>query len=76
MALTPPYMHNGSLPDLMAVVEYYAAGGVPHAGQDGRVRPLALTDADKRALVVFMKSLTGQDVRDLVRDARSERIGN
>ncbi len=76
VALTPPYMHDGSLSDLMAVVEYYAAGGVPHPGQDWRVRPLALTDADKRALVVFMESLTGGDVDALVSDARSERIGN
>ncbi len=76
VALTPPYMHDGSLPDLMAVVEYYDAGGVPHEGQDGRVRPLALSAEDKAALVAFMKSLTGGDIDTLVRDARSERIRN
>lgn len=76
VALTPPYMHDGSLPNLMAVVEYYAAGGIPHEGQDWRVRPLELTEDDKRALVAFMESLTGRDVETLVRDARSEGIGN
>ena len=76
VALTPPYMHDGSLADLAAVVDYYVAGGVPHEGQDWRVRPLAMTDADKRALVTFMESLTGSNIGSLVQDARSQHIGD
>jgi len=76
LAFTAPYMHDGSLPDLRAVVEHYAVGGVPHEGQDSQMRPLELTEDNKHALVVFMQSLTGRDIDILVRDARSEGIGN
>ncbi len=34
VALTAPYMHDGSLATLASVIDYYAAGGVPHDGQD------------------------------------------
>ena len=51
VALTAPYMHDGSLPTLAAVIDYYDAGGRPHDGLDARVRPLGLTAEEKGALV-------------------------
>ncbi|MEJ2669562.1 MAG: di-heme enzyme [Gammaproteobacteria bacterium] len=68
--LTAPYMHDGSIDTLEAVVDFYAAGGRnitsgPHAG-DGRLNPFkdsfiigfTLTDQEKSDLIAFLKSLT------------------
>ena len=76
VALTPPYMHDGSLPTLAAVIAYYNAGGVPHEGQDPRIRPLGLDERQRDSLVAFLESLTGSDIDKLVSDARSEAIGD
>lgn len=76
VALTAPYMHDGSLSTLREVVEHYDRGGVPHESQDPRVRPLGLTEAEKDDLVAFLESLTGSNASELVRDARSAPVGN
>ena len=76
VAITGPYMHNGSLPDLEAVIDYYNSGGVPHEGQDPRIRRLGLDDKQKANLVAFLRSLTGSNVVVLARDGRSQAIGN
>ncbi len=44
VAITAPYMHDGSLARLRDVLNFYNAGGVPHDEQDERVRPLGLTE--------------------------------
>ena len=76
VALTAPYMHDGSLPTLEAVVAFYNRGGVPHEGLDPRIRPLGLSRDQERDLVAFLESLTGSGIDVLVRDARSEHIGD
>ena len=76
VAITPPYMHDGSLPTLYAVIEYYNHGGVPHEGQDPRVRPLNLDAGQRGDLVAFLESLTGGSIGELISDARSEKIGD
>jgi cytochrome c peroxidase len=76
VALTAPYMHDGSLPDLDSVVAYYDRGGVPHPGLDPRIRPLGLGAAQRADLVRFLESLTGDTVGQLLRDARSQPIGD
>lgn len=58
VALTAPYMHNGSLADLPAVVDFYAAGGGADAHKDERLKPFRLSPSDKRALLAFLHSLT------------------
>lgn len=58
VALTAPYMHDGSLPTLEDVVEHYNKGGNPNQYLDPEIRPLHLTDGDKRDLVDFLQSLT------------------
>jgi cytochrome c peroxidase len=76
VALTAPYMHDGSLRTLREVVEYYTAGGVPHALLDGRIRPLALAAAEIDDLVAFLESLTGDNVADFVVDAATAPVGD
>ena len=54
-SLRAPYMHNGRFPDLAAVVEFYDRGGDFTApNKDPLVRPLALSPADKDALIAFL----------------------
>lgn len=76
VAVTGPYMHDGSLATLEDVVAFYNRGGVPHDGLDPRVRPLNLSGRDQAALVAFLKSLTGDNIEQLAVDARTTRIGN
>jgi cytochrome c peroxidase len=76
VAITPPYMHDGSLANLEAVVDYYDGGGVSHPGLDPRVRPLNLDEGQKSDLVSFLRSLTGSNVEQLRRDARAVPIGD
>ncbi|MBI3076633.1 MAG: photosynthetic protein synthase I [Deltaproteobacteria bacterium] len=59
---TAPYMHNGSLVTLEEVVAFYDGGGGGHRNKSPLLKPLALTAADKRALVEFLKSLSGEPV--------------
>jgi len=65
IANTAPYMHDGSLKTLEDVVEHYNKGGVdkngkrpPGVHQD--VRALNLKDQEKKDLVEFLKSLSGE----------------
>lgn len=59
VARTAPYMHDGSLATLADVVEYYDKGGNASPGLDEDLRPLHLTAEEKRALVAFLKALSG-----------------
>ena len=76
VALTAPYMHDGSIATLAAVIDYYQAGGAQAPAQDPRIQPLALTNEEKSALVAFLRSLTGSNVEALAADARSVSIGD
>ena len=69
VALSAPYMHDGSLATLADVVAFYDRGGIPNEGLDPLIRPLGLSERDRRALVAFLESLTGSDVEELVSDA-------
>lgn len=71
VALTAPYMHDGSLATLAQVVEFYDRGGIDNPQKDPLVRPLGLSATEKQALVAFLKSLTGDNVQKLVAEARA-----
>src|SRR5262249_51906546 len=70
IAVTSPYMHDGSIATLSEVIDHYAAGGRtirsgPYAGvghdnpnKAANVRGFQLTEAEKSDLVEFLKSLT------------------
>lgn len=70
IAFTAPYMHDGSLSTLDEVIRHYEKGGVPHPGQDPRIRPLDLTAGDIKDLVAFLGSLSGNNLDALVALAR------
>lgn len=55
---TAPYMHNGTLKTLDDVIEFYGKGG----GQGSELKPLNLSAAEKKALVAFLESLSGDPV--------------
>ena len=76
VALTAPYMHDGSIATLREVVEFYDQGGVPNELLDPRIRPLGLSDGDKQDLVAFLESLTGSTVGAIVADAMAAPIGD
>lgn len=75
VALTGPYMHDGSLATLEAVVAFYAEGGGGDPAQDPRTQSVQLTQSDQDALVAFLNTLTSSHVDTLVSDARSVTIG-
>ena len=72
IALTAPYMHDGSVPTLEAVIDHYMAGGRARLSDsaDNRVRPdtvkdslvsgFYLTPEEKEQLVAFLESLTDE----------------
>lgn len=53
-------MHDGSEKTLEDVVEYYDRGGTPNPYLAAEVKPLNLTAAEKKDLVAFLRSLTGE----------------
>jgi cytochrome c peroxidase len=57
VALTAPYMHDGSIATLSAVIEHYNAGARQRF-VDPRIRPLQLLAAEKSDLLAFLDSLT------------------
>lgn len=70
VAVTAPYMHDGSIRTLAEVLDHYAAGGRtiasgPNAGvgHDNRnkapnVHGFAITDSERRDLIAFLETLT------------------
>lgn len=66
IALTAPYMHDGSLKTLKEVVVHYNNGGVTPADAivndflSGGIRPLNLSDAQIDDLIAFMEALTSE----------------
>jgi cytochrome c peroxidase len=59
VALTAPYMHDGSVATLEEVVEWYDKGGHPNPHLSAKIRPLKLSAEEKADLVAFMKACTG-----------------
>jgi cytochrome c peroxidase len=57
---TSPYMHDGSKATLEEVVNFYDDGGRANPNLDLEIRPLGLTVEEKRALVSFLRSLSGR----------------
>jgi len=54
VARTAPYMHNGVLADLPAVIDFYDRGG----GRGSALAPLALSRRERDALVAFLEALS------------------
>jgi len=70
--VTAPYMHDGSLEDLPAVIDFYAAGGrnitEGNLAGDGRLNPLKspfvkgfeINEQEKADLIAFLLTLTDE----------------
>ncbi len=76
VALTAPYMHNGSFTTLREVVDFYNDGGVENELLDPLIKPLGLSENERDDLVAFMESLTGDNVDTIVADAFAAPIGD
>lgn len=59
---TAPYMHDGSLATLEAVVAAYNRGGDHRNNVDAEIFPLGLTTTEQADLVAFLKALDGAPV--------------
>lgn len=57
VALTAPYMHDGSLASLRDVLEQYNQGGVGHDYTSDGIEPLNLNESELVALEEFLSSL-------------------
>ena len=53
-----PYMHDGSVGTLKAVIDLYDRGGIERASRSELIFPLGLTKNDKADLVAFLRTLT------------------
>jgi cytochrome c peroxidase len=79
VAVTAPYMHDGSLATLREVIIHYNNGGVTDVGDRindflaGGIRPLGLTESEIDDLVAFMEALTSPEFVDAEKNTDSRK---
>ena len=61
VAVSAPYMHDGSLETLDDVIAAYVQGGRGHPNTDPTIQPLDLDPGEQADLRAFLESLTDQD---------------
>jgi cytochrome c peroxidase len=59
VAMTAPYMHDGSVSTLREVIDFYNTGGGGQQPKSPLLRKLDLTEREKSDLEAFLDSLTG-----------------
>lgn len=64
VALTAPYMHDGSMQTLWDVLDHYNKGGEANPFLDGGIEPLALSENEIDDVVAFLFSLTDDRFAD------------
>jgi len=62
IALTAPYMHDGSIKTLAEVIDHYDKGGDKNRFIDTKIFPLHLTQQEKADLLAFMQALTSLQI--------------
>jgi cytochrome c peroxidase len=64
VAVTAPYMHDGSIPTLDGVLDHYAAGGRAHdnPNKDPLIGGFSLSAQDRKDLIEFLNALTDEAV--------------
>jgi len=78
VAVTNPYMHDGSIATLRDVVVHYNNGGVTNEGEEvndflsGGIRPLKLSDDQIDDLVAFMEALTSPNFEEQARQLKAQ----
>ena len=73
VAVTAPYMHDGSIATLAEVIDHYASGGVQSPVKSPRLKGFALTDAERNDLIAFLNGLTDQEFLSNPAFARPEK---
>lgn len=66
IALTAPYMHDGSMATLVEAVEHFNSGGLADPNKDPLLEPLQLSNQEKADLVAFLRTLTDERPLDTV----------
>ena len=61
IALTAPYMHDGSVATLQEVIQHYNTGGQGHPNQSEHIQDLHLTVEEQADLLHFLESLTDEE---------------
>jgi cytochrome c peroxidase len=61
VAVTAPYMHDGSVASLQEVLDHYARGGHRNIQEDLRIRGFALSATERQDLIGFLNCLTDRD---------------
>jgi cytochrome c peroxidase len=64
--LRAPYMHDGSMATLQAVIDHYDHGFERRASLDTQMHPLGLTSEEKTDLLAFLDTLTSVDAPAVV----------
>ena len=57
VARRAPYMHDGSVPTLEAVIALYDRGGIDRPSRSTKITPLGLSGNEKADLVAFLRTL-------------------
>ncbi len=60
IAITPPYMHDGSMKTLDEVLAHYNNGGQNHPNKSVLVKKLGMTSNDLTYLKAFLKTMTDE----------------
>ena len=61
-----PYMHDGSVPNLEAVIDLYDRGGIDRPSRSRLIKPLHLIATERSDLLAFLATLSARTERDLV----------
>ena len=59
VARRAPYMHDGSIPTLEAVIDLYNRGGIARPSRAEEIHPLDLSKQEKDDLIAFLHTLNG-----------------
>jgi cytochrome c peroxidase len=83
VALTAPYMHDGTMHSLKEVIAFYNQGGVsqnengfPNVTQSPLIKPLGLTNQESSDLIAFLNTLNGDNIAELISDAFATPVGD
>jgi cytochrome c peroxidase len=61
IAVTAPYMHDGSITSLEEVIKHYESGGKDHPNKAEDIVPFKLTNEERRNLIRFLEALTDKE---------------
>ncbi len=63
IALTAPYMHDGSLATLEEIISHYENGGKRHRNQNSKIGGFKLSEQERVDLIAFLEGLTDERFR-------------